>query len=327
MKRIATLLVLLLSVSLVGLTQSHDDPQVQADELFNEGNSLLRAGNFAEAVNKYSEALNIVKDHRYYHQKAMALLRMDRFDDAVDAFNSALEHGSDRETIQLGLSYAYMSIGERYFSAGNYTNAITHYRQAIDENPDPRYYNRLAIALRRDNQEREAVNAFQRAIELDPQYAVAYAGLGGTYVSLQRYDDAIESYSTALELQPNMRQASIGLATAYTARGNEILNRGRVREAIGELQNAIEAYQQHSQAYLLLAVAHNRVSQYPEAEQHARSAIEYKQRGQTGAEYFELGVALRNQGKRQEAIRAFEEAAKDPRYRRNAEYELEELKR
>lgn len=326
MKRIPMLLVLLLSVSLIGVAQQHDDPQVQADELFNEGNSLLRAGNLSEAVQKYSQALEIVEDHRYYYQKAVALLRMDRYEDAVDAFNNALDHGSDMETVQLGLSGAYMGMGEQYFSAGNFSNAISQYRNAIEINPDPRYYNRLAIALRRNNQENDAVEAFKSAIELNPQYAIAYAGLGGTYVSLQRYDDAIEAYSTAIELQPNMQQARRGLATAYTAKGNELLNRGRVRDAVSELDKAIEASAQHSQAHLLLAVAHNRLGQFEAAERHARSAIEYKQRGQTGGEYFELGVALRNQNRKDEAIRAFEEAAKDPRYRRNAEYELEELK-
>lgn len=327
MKRITTLLVLLLSLSMIGFSQEHDDPQVQADLLFNEGNSLLRAGNLAEAVNKYDEALDIVKDHRYYFQKAVALLRLQRFEDSIQAFNSALELGADMERVHYGLSGAYMGQGEQLFSAGNYSGAITQYRNAIEVSSDPRYYNRLAIALRRDNREAEAVEAFQSAIELDPDYAVAYAGLGGTYVSLQQYDDAIEVYRKALELEPDMQHARVGLATAYTAQGNEAINRGRARDAVELLENAVEVHPRHSQAHLLLAVSFNRLGQYQSAEEHARNAIEFKQRGQKGGEYFELGVALRNQGRTQEAIRAFEEAAKDPRYRRNAEYELEELKK
>ena len=326
MKRIAMLLVLLLSVGLIGLAQQHDDPQVQADELFNEGNSLLRAGNLAAAVDKYSEALDIVEDHRYYYQKGVALLRMQRFDDAISSFNEALEHGSDMETVGRALAGAYMGLGEELFSAGNYSGAIQYYTEAVGINPDPRFYNRIAIAKRRNNQEQEAVENFQQAIEMNPNYAVAYAGLGGAYVGLQQYDDAIEAYSTALEIEPAMQQARRGLATAYTAKGNEILERGRVNEAISTLEQAIEANEQHSQAYLLLAVANNRVGNYQRAEEHARNAIEFKTGGQKGGEYFELGVALRNQGRTQEAIAAFEEAAKDSRYRRNAEYELEELR-
>ncbi len=327
MKRISLLLLLLLTVGIIGFAQEYDDPQVQADLLFNEGNSFLRAGNFAAAVTKYNEALDIVKDHRYYYQKAIALLRLQRFEDSINAFNSALQHGSDMETVGLGLSGAYMHRGEELFSAGNYSGAITQYKNAIEINPDPRYYNRLAIASRRSNQEAQAVEAFQKAIELDPEYAVAYAGLGGTYVGMQRFDDAIEMYKKALELEPTMQQARVGLSASYTAQGNEHLNRGRAREAISVLEEAVEVNPRHHQAHLLLAVAYNRTGQPQNAEQHARSAIEYKQRGRLGGEYFELGVALKNQGRRQEAIRAFEEAAKDPTYRRNAEYELEELRR
>jgi|GEM_PF-467100 len=327
MKRISLLLVFLFTVSIIGFAQEYDDPQVQADLLFNEGNSFLRAGNFAAAVTKYNEAIDIVKDHRYYYQKAIALLRLQRFEDSINAFNSALQHGSDMETVGLGLSGAYMGRGEQLFSAGNYSGAITQYRNAIEINPDPRYYNRLAIASRRSNQEAQAVEAFQKAIELDPEYAVAYAGLGGTYVGMQRFDDAIEIFKKALELEPTMRQARVGLAASYTAQGNEHLNRGRARDALSVLQEAVEVNPQNHQAHLLLAVAYNRTGQPQDAEQHARSAIEYKQRGRLGGEYFELGIALKNQGRRQEAIRAFEEAAKDPTYRRNAEYELEELRR
>jgi len=320
------LLVLMLSIGLIGFAQEHDDPQVQADELFNEGNSLLRAGNLAEAVNKYSEALEIVEDHRYYYQKAVALLRMQRFDDAVTAFNDALDHGTDMETVRQGLSGAYMGKGEELFSAGNYSGAIEHYKEAVEINPDPRFYNRIAIAKRRNNQNQEAVENFQRAIELNPQYAVAYAGLGGAYVSLQQFDNAIDAYSNALQIDPTLQQAQTGLATAYTAQGHELLERGRVSDAINNFENAIDSHPQHSQAYLLLAVANNRLGNYQRAEEHARNAIEYKTSGQKGGEYFELGIALRNQGRKQEAIAAFEEAAKDSRYRRNAEYELEELR-
>ncbi len=327
MKRIATLLVFLLSISMVGFAQEYDDPQVQADMIFNEGNSFLRAGNLAEAVNKYNEALEIVKDHRYYFQKAVALLRMQRFEDSIQAFTNALDHGADMERVHVGLAGAYMGQGEQLFSAGNYSGAINHYRNAIEVTPNPQFYNRLAIALRRDNQETEAVEAFKSAVELDPEYAVAYAGLGGTYVSLQQYDDAIEVYQKALELEPNMQQARVGLAAAYTAQGNEAINRGRPRDAVALLENAVNVNPRHSQAHLLLAISLNRLGEYQRAEEHARSAIEFKQRGRKGGEYFELGVALRNQGRTQEAIRAFEEAAKDPQYRRNAEYELEELRR
>jgi superkiller protein 3 len=326
MKRIAALLILVIAVMSTGFAQAADDPQVIADQLFNEGNAFMRAGNLTAAITKYNEALELVKDHRYYYQKAIALLRVQRFEDSIAAFNDAVDHGSDMETVQIGLAGAYMGRGEELFSAGNYSGAITQYRRAIEISPDPRYYNRLAIALRRDNQDREAVQAFRQAIELDPQYSVAFVGLGSAYLSLQRYDDAIDAYTKAREIDTSIRQAAIGLATAYTAKGNEMLNQGQVRGAIDVLENAIVANPNHSQAYLLLAVANNRIDRPQEAEQNARLAIQHKQRGQQGAEYFELGVALKKQGRTNDAIRAFQEAAKDSRYRRNAEYELEELR-
>jgi tetratricopeptide (TPR) repeat protein len=327
MSRLGTILVLLFTLGTVAFAQSTDDPQVQADQLFNEGNALLRAGNFTEAVQKYNEAIMLVKDNRYYYQKGVALLRMQRFDDAVEAFNGAVQAGTNPADVQLGLSGAYMGKGEELFNGGNYSGAIQNYRQAININPDPRYYNRLAIALRRDNRDQESVEAFNNAIYLDPDYTIAYVGLGGAYVSLERYDQAIESYSKAIELEPGMNQAKIGLATAYTARANRQLNQGQIRPAIDTLNKAIEAHENHAQSYYLLSIAYNRIDQAQQAEESARKAIQYKTRGQRGGEYLELGTALRKQGKINEARQAYQEAAKDPRYRRNAEYELEDLQR
>ncbi len=327
MRSIGALLVLLIAVSALGFAQSSEDPQVQADQLFNEGNAFLRAGNFSEAVRMYDQAINMVKDNRYYYQKAVALLRLQRFDNSIEAFNASIQFGSNVADVQLGMAGAYMGKGEQFLNAGNYSGAIESYRQAININPDSRYYNRLAVALRRDNQDREAIEAFSNAIALDADYAVAHFGLGGAYVSLERYDDAIESYTKALELDSSINQAKTGLATAYTAKANRMLNQGQNRQAIESLLLAVDAQPTHAQAYYLLSIAYNRTDQSSQAEESARKAIQHKTRGAKGGENLELGIALRRQGRVNEARAAFQEAVKDPRYRRNAEYELEELRR
>ncbi|MFL5656865.1 MAG: tetratricopeptide repeat protein [Ktedonobacteraceae bacterium] len=46
----------------------------------------------------------------------------------------------------------------------------------------------------------EALSAFQQAIDLDPNYADAYNGLGNTLMDLQQYMEAVKAFQKAKEL-------------------------------------------------------------------------------------------------------------------------------
>ncbi len=49
----------------------------------------------------------------------------------------------------------------------------------------------------------EALESFDRALKINPDYALALHGRGNTLRQLQRYEDALESYGRALEIKPD----------------------------------------------------------------------------------------------------------------------------
>ena len=49
----------------------------------------------------------------------------------------------------------------------------------------------------------KAIDCFDKAIELDPNYALAYRNRGNAYKDLGRYERAIEDYDKAIELDPD----------------------------------------------------------------------------------------------------------------------------
>jgi tetratricopeptide (TPR) repeat protein len=53
-------------------------------------------------------------------------------------------------------------------------------------------------------QERDAQNSFQKAIDIDPNGALAHYNLGAIYDHRKKYDDAIEQYRIALVLDPSL---------------------------------------------------------------------------------------------------------------------------
>lgn len=74
---------------------------------------------------------------------------------------------------------------------------------------------------------RNAIRMFMRAIEIDPRYALAYAGLGDAYSLLYRYAEpardnlhrAEEASRKAIELDPDAAEAHLSLGMALFAAG------------------------------------------------------------------------------------------------------------
>jgi tetratricopeptide (TPR) repeat protein len=67
----------------------------------------------------------------------------------------------------------------------------------------------------------DAIAAYTRAIDLDPNYALSHNGLGTVYRELGRLDDAIAAYKRAIELDPNYATPRSSLAAVYRKLGRE----------------------------------------------------------------------------------------------------------
>jgi len=66
-----------------------------------------------------------------------------------------------------------------------------------------------------------ALEDFQKAIELDPNLASAYNGLGGAYKAAGRLDKAISAWEKSLELEPDYGFPLYNLGVSYLQKGNK----------------------------------------------------------------------------------------------------------
>jgi serine/threonine-protein kinase len=74
-----------------------------------------------------------------------------------------------------------------------------------------------------------AINHFERAIELDPNFALAYSALGGCYVNkvlkgladADDYEKAQEAFNKALELDPRLLEARMHMIFIYISNGQK----------------------------------------------------------------------------------------------------------
>jgi tetratricopeptide (TPR) repeat protein len=65
----------------------------------------------------------------------------------------------------------------------------------------------------------EALPHFQKAVDLAPEYVMAYANLGGALLMMGRVDEAITQYRKALKIRPDYSAAAdmLRMAEAYRA--------------------------------------------------------------------------------------------------------------
>lgn len=152
-------------------------------------------------------------------------------------------------------------------------------------------YSRGLLNMRqatRDSIDR-AIALFERATELDPRYAAAWASLGGAFqlkgmfLSINDYLlKAIEMLHRAIDLQPT-------LADAHSWLGMALLNLGRIDEAVASLRTTLTLEPDNAQGHQALGrVLWMGTARVDEALHHLRRAIELNPEG--GYAYLQLAM-------------------------------------
>ncbi len=98
-------------------------------------------------------------------------------------------------------SVAHFNLGAALSKEENFTQALTHYTQALLLEPsNSKIYSNMGTALARTGKIDEAIIAFKKAILLSPDYADAYLNLANALAQTEDVDAAILNYQKALAL-------------------------------------------------------------------------------------------------------------------------------
>jgi tetratricopeptide (TPR) repeat protein len=156
-----------------------------AQAAFLEGQAQYDKHNLEAAAAAFAQAIKLNPHFAEAHYSlATVLTELDRWDEAVAEFQSALaEQPSDN--IRLLATY---NLANAYLDLGNYN---------------------------------EAVNYFQRTIQLLPTEANPHYNLGLTYVALNQKDRAAQEFKEALRLNPKYAEAQFNLALVYWQTGQQ----------------------------------------------------------------------------------------------------------
>lgn len=139
------------------------------------------------------------------HERAIAL-----FTKALDA-----DQNFAQARVALGVSlYATTATG----SLGNRWRASREFRKAIQLNAKLAEAHKLLGDMLVNSPRRlydQAIQSYQAALEVWPDYAEARVGLGNAHQAKGQYDEAIEDYKEALAIEPANPHVYVGLGKIY----------------------------------------------------------------------------------------------------------------
>ncbi len=243
--------------------------ETEADALREEGrpDRLLilsarlqtRLGNFAEAVEAYREVLEMEPDSRAAYELGLLQTRLGHLDEAQEVLSrlvgqrpedsgailglvGVLMRKGDTQGARAVLSSAEERLGKAATTAllinlsvfnNQIEDAIQLAQQLAADEPDrPQTHAVLAELLWRDGQTEEARAAYNRAIELAPQYAPVYSR-GLLDLATGRVQEAEDLFETAVEQLPERLMLRVHLAVARQANG-------KMDEAIEDLSALLQ---------------------------------------------------------------------------------------
>ncbi len=101
------------------------------------------------------------------------------------------------------MTTSYFSTANQLKQKGQFSEAVTYYYQAIEQNPKFQlYHHNLGETLAKLGRFEEAIASFQRAIDISPNGS-SYYSMAQAYTQLCNIDGANLGYYRAIELNPN----------------------------------------------------------------------------------------------------------------------------
>ncbi|MGA2242990.1 MAG: tetratricopeptide repeat protein [Verrucomicrobiota bacterium] len=197
---------------------------------------------------------------------------------------------------------AHNSLGIMLGKQGRLDEAIEHFQKALEIFPGyPECHNNLGVALLQKGQVDEAIEHFQKVLEIKPNDVSAHCNLGNALRAVGRIDEAIVHFKKALDNEPDD-------ADTYYNLGVALVCIGRSDEAHGCFQKVIELKPDSVGAYNNLGLVLFTQGKFAEAIKEYRRTLELKPNYADA--HFMLGCALRSQREFEAAKEQFQEVLK-----------------
>jgi Flp pilus assembly protein TadD len=182
------------------------------------GIDLYQNGDYEGSVAEFKRVAALAPNSenavKAYNFAGSAYLRLDKTDDAVNAYKAAIRLSPSDDTL-------HVTLGNVYMDQSRYTEAETEYQTAVRLNSQniTNWYS-LGQAYLAAGKYDDAENAFTKITQFSPDNYSGYYGLGQVNYKRGEYAEAIEQFEKTLEMKRDFNYAYVDLGYAYADMGD-----------------------------------------------------------------------------------------------------------
>ena len=243
------------------------------EELLDKGNDARDSRNFAGAEDAYKEVLKLKpRDARAAYGLGNVYSDQQRWDDAEAAYRDSVAWAPNDADAYVALSVVLVHPRVGGDNAKRFADAEMFARKSVQIDPKNAVgWDRLGVALQaRGLANSETEHSYRRAIDLDPQFAVAYAHLARMLNRSNRSGEAVPFYEKAIELAKD--PATLNLI-ADSLQGEQLWPQS---EPV--LKKALELDARNPTSLILMGRLLIVYKRFQEAEPYLKSATEVSSR-------------------------------------------------
>jgi serine/threonine protein kinase/tetratricopeptide (TPR) repeat protein len=224
--------------------------------------------NIESAISQFEQAIAVDQNYAPAHA-AMGLAYTTGFQSTnrgKDWLDKAKTQCERALAITPQLAEGHTCLGNVYFSTGQYEEAVQQFQRSLDlDRTSDETLRLLADAYQKQGKASAAEEAYRKAISLRPNYWDMYNAFGTFYYNQARYADAEAMFQKAIELAPlNFR--------GYSNLGAICLLLGRYGEAVNALKQS-SALRPSFESYGNLGAAYFYMQRYQDSAENLQQAL------------------------------------------------------
>ncbi|MFP9126787.1 tetratricopeptide repeat protein [Niallia sp. BSM11] len=263
------LIVIISEDGMIDLVPDSINIEKKINKLSNEVKSFIDMKNFEAALQiiKEIDKLNPNRAESFYDRASILNKMGEDLDEVINMLNTAIGLKAD-------YWHALYFRGYIYRKKSEYAKAINDYKQVIQINPNNKnVYLRLGNVLVFRGRWEEALETFDKLLNLDNEFSKGYYGKAYAYYSSERYLEAFNEVNKALSIDENY-------SYALALRGAIFWEFGDYDKAILDNKNALQINGNLKAAYKNLIRFYNRMMSIEENVTEKKSYLnliqEYK---------------------------------------------------